>query len=149
MISIDAKLTGDLAGDLDRFEAKIKDSVIFSGVAAMARVIYDEVKVNTSGARKGGPKDPPGVKTGTLNNAIYRAYSPEKSSDGVKVYNVSVNKSKAPHWHLIEYGWSRAPAHPYIRPALSRMKDAGDAGMARMTERMIEVDWSRLASGTN
>ncbi len=139
MLNIETKLTGNLVADLDKFEASIKDSVIFSGAAAMARVIYDEVKLNTSGARKTGmPLDPPGVKTGTLNNAIYRVYAADRSSQYVKVYRVSVNKSKAPHWHLLEYGHSRAPAHPFIRPAWDHVQRAIAAGKARMAERLSD-----------
>lgn len=142
MINIEAKLTGDLAGDLDRFAKNIQDKVVLAGVAAMAKVIYDEVKLNTSGARAHGgrPLDPPDSVTGTLHNAIYRVFSPEQSTDEVKVYKVSVNKSKAPHWHLVEFGWSRAPAHPYIRPAFDRMGDAIRAGKLRMGQKMDEIE---------
>lgn len=140
MIDLSVNLTGDMISGLDKFESDIKGKAILSGVAAMGQVIYDEVKLNTSGMRKTGkPLDPPGLKTGTLDRAIYRVYSPERSSDGVKVYKVSVNKSKAPHWFLIEFGTSRAPAHPYIRPAASKMPEAIAAGMARMAVRMAEI----------
>lgn len=140
MIDIGVNLSGDIMSGLDNFEKAIKEQVILSGVAAMGKVIYDEVKLNTSGARKTGrPLDPPGVKTGTLDRAIYRVYSPEASSDGRKVYKVSVNKSKAPHWYLVEFGSSRAPAHPYIRPAAAKIPEAIKAGQLRMTERMDEI----------
>lgn len=139
MLNVSMKLSGDLAADLDKFAANIQDSVILSGAAAMARVIYDEVKLNTSGARAHGrPLDPPGVKTGTLNSAIYRVYAEDRSSEFMKVYRVSVNKRKAPHWHLLEYGWSQAPAHPYIRPAWDHVQQAIAAGKARMTQRLRE-----------
>lgn len=136
MIDIEAKLSGNVLAALDKYEKKVMGSVIFSGAAAMARVIYDEVKLNTSGARKGGPGDPPGRLTSTLHDAVYRAHSPERSSETKKTYAVSVNKSKARHWWLIEFGSSRHPAHPYIRPALSRVDDAMKAGNARMRERL-------------
>jgi hypothetical protein len=148
VVEIETQLTGDLAGDLDRFGAKIEQSVIFSGAAAMARVIYDEVKLNTSGARMKkyeagfiGPHEqsPPGRKTGTLDSAIYRVYSPELSSDTVKTYKISVNHVKAPHFWLIEFGWSRAPAHPYIRPAFDHIGDAIKAGQARMAGVLAEI----------
>lgn len=140
MIDIGVNLSGDIMSGLDNFEKAIKEQVILSGVAAMGKVIYDEVKLNTSGARKTGrPLDPPGVKTGTLDRAIYRVYSPESSSDGRKVYKVSVNKRKAPHWYLVEFGSSRAPAHPYIRPAAAKIPEAIKAGQLRMTERMDEI----------
>jgi len=139
MINIETKLSGDVLEGIDKFEAKLKDSVIFSGAAAMARVIYDEVLLNTSGLRQtGAPGGPPGVKTGTLHNAVYRVYSSDNSSDGVKTYHVSVNKAKARHWWLIEFGSSRHPAHPYIRPAYDHIDQAFKAGMDRMRERIAE-----------
>jgi len=150
VVNIETKLSGDLVAAMDAYEAKITNSVIMSGVAAMARVIYDEVKLNTSGQRAHGkPLDPPGVKTGTLDASIYRVYSPERSGDGFKTYRVSVNKSKAPHWYLIEFGWSRASAHPYLRPAFDHIEAAIKAGQARMATRLMESDWNRLASGEN
>lgn len=126
MVEIGSKLSGDISASLDSFEAKIRGEVLLSGVAAMARVIYDEVKLNTSRH----------VKTGTLHNAVYRAYSPERSVGGVQVYHVSVNKRRAPHWHLLEYGTSKMSAKPYLRPALDRMQDAIKAGSERMRERI-------------
>ena len=80
-------------------------------------VIFDEVKLNASPPRLGR-------KTGNLQNSIYWAYSPERSTDGQKTYRISWNKSKAPHGHLIEFGTSRAPAHPFVRPAFSRVNEA-------------------------
>lgn len=126
---IDAQLSGDLALDLSRFEQKIKDQVLFSGVAAMAKVIYDEVKLNAAPPRLG-------MKTGRLQESIYRAHSPEKSTDSVKTYNISWNKKKAPHGHLVEFGTSRAPAHSFLRPAFDRVREAIEAGMARMAQRL-------------
>lgn len=131
MVEIDVKLSGDLTAGLDKFEAKIQGAVLLSGAAAMARVMYDEVKLNTSPPRLGRV-------TGNLHDAVYRAYSPERSTDAQQIYHVSVNKRKAPHWHLLEYGTSRMRAHPYLRPALSRLPSAVNAGMARMAERLAE-----------
>lgn len=148
MIEVGYNLTGDLLGALDGFEKAIQEKVVLSGVAAMARVIYDEVKINTSGARAhaGRPGDPPDSITGTLDKAIYRAYAMERSAGEVKIYKVSVNKSKAPHWHLVEYGHSRAPAHPYIRPAASKMPAAIAAGKERMRDRLAEIIGERMAA---
>ena len=125
MVEIDTKLKGDMITGLDAFEARIKGAALLSGAAAMARVFYDEVKLNTSPPRMGR-------KTGNLHNAVYRVYADDKSADDRKVYRVSVNHKKAPHWHLLEFGHSRAPAHPFIRPAFDRAKDAIEAGKERM-----------------
>jgi HK97 gp10 family phage protein len=133
MIKVDTKLSGDLAGDLQKFEKKLKESVLFSGVAAMAKVTYDEVKANAAGANDG-----PHIKTGTLYSAIYRVYSPEKSTDDQKTYRVSWNHKKAPHGHIIEFGSSRAPAFPFVRPAFDHIQAAIDAGRARMAQRLAD-----------
>ncbi len=139
MVEVKVKLSGDISGDLSKFERTVEGSIILSGAAAMAKVFYDEAKLNTSGVRAGGkPLDPPHIKTGTLHNAIYRVFSPERSSELKKVYEISVNKSKAPHFHLIEFGWSRAPAHPYIRPAFDHAQEAIKAGNERMAQRIAE-----------
>jgi phage protein, HK97 gp10 family len=125
VVEIKTNLSGDIIAGLDALEANIKGEVLLSGVAAMARVIYDEVKLNTSPPRMGR-------KTGNLHDAVYRVYAKERGSDDTKVYRVSVNHKKAPHWHLLEFGTSRAPAHPYIRPAFDKIQQAIEAGNERM-----------------
>jgi HK97 gp10 family phage protein len=125
-MKIETKLTGDLAGDLSRFEKAVQEKVLFSGVAAMASVMYEEARANVP------------VKSGLLKSHIYRAYSPEKSTDQSKTYRISWNKRLAPHGHLIEFGTSRAPAYPFIRPAFDHVGEAIKAGQARMEQRLDE-----------
>jgi len=135
VIEVETKLSGSLLEGLDKYEKRIQDEVTLSGAAAMARVIYDEVKLNASGARgTGTPGGPPRRGDGTLGGAIYRVYAKDLSTPTMKVYRVSVNKSTARHWALIEYGTSRAPAYPYLRPAFSRIGDAIASGQRRMAE---------------
>jgi HK97 gp10 family phage protein len=129
MVSVEMKLSGDLEAALDRLAAKVQDKVIMAGTAAAAKVIYDEVKLNVTPPRLG-------IKTGNLSESIYRVYSPEKSGEARKTYRISWNKTKAPHGHLIEFGTSRAPAHPFIRPAFDHIKEAMAAGMERMAKEM-------------
>ena len=133
MINIESKFKDvDDLGGLDKFESRIKQSVLFSGVAAMANVMYEEVKTNASKH----------VKTGLLLSAVYRAYSPESSNDDRKVYKVSVRKGGkggAPHWHFLEYGTSRQRARPFIRPAFDKIQSAIEAGTKRMSERLDEL----------
>lgn len=130
MIQMDAKLTGNLEADLDKFGAAISEKVLVSGVAAMAKVMYDEAKINASKH----------IKSGLLYRAIYRVYAKDKSTETRKTYEISWNKAKAPHGHLIEFGHSRAPAYPFIRPAFDRVNEAIEAGKARMAERMAEIN---------
>ena len=128
---IDSTLTmaDDFTAGLDRLGKEVEAKVLFSGAAAMALVFYDEVRINVLKH----------YKTGTLYNSIYRVYSEAHSKPERVVYEVSWNKTKAPHGHLIEFGTSRAPAYPFLRPAFSVAPAALDAGLARMTERMSEV----------
>lgn len=149
-----------LAG-LDRMERAVTEDVVYSGAAAMARVLYAEVRQNTAGA-------PVGIHTGNLHGAIYWAKAKDASTATRAVYEVSWNKSKAPHGHLIEFGHWRVnfvfrgkdgsliatkrrlpqpvwvPAYPFMRPAMSKMDDAIRAGLARMRERFGEA----MAQGT-
>lgn len=130
MLNIESKLTGNLEADLDRFGAAIAEKVLLSGVAAMAKVMYDEARLNAAKH----------IKSGLLYSAIYRVYAKDKSSDTRKTYEISWNKKTAPHGHLIEFGHSKAPAYPFIRPAFDRVNDAIEAGKARMAERMTEIN---------
>lgn len=125
---VQAKLNGDMELDLSRFEQKVKDVVLFSGVAAMAKAQYDEVKANAAKNKK----------TGLLGDSVYRVYSPEKSNDSQKTYRISWNKKKAPHGHLIEFGTSRAPAYPFVRPAFDHIREAIKAGQDRMKQRLAD-----------
>jgi len=129
MIEIDTKFTNTLDDEFRMFEESVRDEVLLAGVAKMAAVVYEEVKANASRH----------VLTGTLLAAVYRAYSPEKSKQGVQVYNVSVNKSDAPHWHFLELGTSRQAAQPFIRPATDKLQDAVNAGEKRMSQKLKEV----------
>lgn len=127
---IDLSQLAELSGQLRRYGDHVKEDVAMAGVAEMAVVIYDEVKINVAKHKK----------TGLLGSAIYRVYSPEKSVGALKLYRVSWNKRKAPHGHLLENGTSRAPAYPFMRPSLSRLPDAIRAGRARIAKELLERD---------
>lgn len=127
---IDLSQLTELSAQLSRYGAHVKEDVAMAGVAEMAVVIYDEVKVNVAKHKK----------TGLLSSAIYRVYSPEKSLGALKLYRVSWNKRKAPHGHLLENGTSRAPAYPFLRPSLSRLSEAIRAGRARIAAKLLEMD---------
>ena len=63
---------------------------------AAAQVLYDAVKRNVAGM---------GRRTGKLAGAIYQAYSEDQSAVGRATYHVSWNHKKAPHGHLLEWGF--------------------------------------------
>lgn len=103
---------------------------------------------------------------GTLRDAIYLAYSQNRSAPqiGMAVYSVTWNARKAPHGHLVEFGHMgtnmlvkgkngkyvptnakllkpvRVSAKPFLRPAYDAMGGiAGQAALDRGRERMAEI----------
>lgn len=89
---------------------------------AGAQVLYDRVKLNVSMI---------GRVTGNLAGSIYQAFSPENSGDGKALYNVSWNHKKAPHGHLVEYGYLQRYRYrpdgmgPMVRPGMDNTKKPG------------------------
>lgn len=66
---------------------------------AAAQVFYDTAKANVARIKK---------LSGNLDKAIYQAFSPENSGQGVAEYHISWNAKTAPHGHLLENGhWQR------------------------------------------
>lgn len=65
---------------------------------------------------------------GSLRNSIYQVYSKDNSNEAKATYHVSWNRTKAPYAWMVEFGTSRAPAHPFMRPAiLEGRKEAAQA----------------------
>jgi len=89
---------------------------------AGAQVLYEEVERNVAGI---------GRKTGRLAASIYQKFSPEKSAKGSAVYNISWNAAKAPHGHLVEYGYLQRYRYrpdgmgPMVRPGMDGRKKPG------------------------
>lgn len=93
---------------------------------AAAQVLYDRVKQNVAAL---------GRETGNLDNSIYQAHSPENSRAGQREqYNVSWNHRKAPHGHLVEYGYlqryryyqdNQGRVRPMVRPGMDGQKRPG------------------------
>jgi HK97 gp10 family phage protein len=59
---------------------------------------------------------------GSLRDSIYQAFSKDNSSEfggGYRnaTFHVAWNHRKVPYGHMVEFGTSRAPAHPFLRPA--------------------------------
>ena len=86
---------------LDAFLDQLGDSVAAAArpaAQAGAQVLYEEVQGNVRRL---------GWKTGNLFNAIYQAFSPERSGPGKAEYHIgwrtSGNGIRAPHGHLVEY----------------------------------------------
>ncbi len=74
------------------------------------------------------------AKTGKLKESIFAARGDENKPNAL----VGVNYKIAPHAHLVEYGTVRAPAHPFLRPAVSQtvpeMRTIIETGLRRIIE---------------
>lgn len=145
---IDLSQLAGLRQAVRSFGEAIKNEVAIEGAAGMALVIYEDARSRVRVSDKphffhGSQFKKNGTKylfqPGNLRDAIYRKYSPEKSSDTLKLYRISWNHTKAPYGHMVEYGTSRAAANPFMRPAASRIPDAIEAGKARMALKLAEI----------
>jgi HK97 gp10 family phage protein len=54
---------------------------------------------------------------GALRRSVYQTYSKDHSGYDKATYHVAWNHQKAPYGFMVEFGTSRAPAHPFLRPA--------------------------------
>lgn len=108
---------------------------------AGAQIFYDEVKLRAPVSKKARKsKRGKTIVPGALRDSIYQAYSVDNSNDERATYHVSWNYKKAPHGHLVEFGTSRAPAHPFLRPSFdARSGDALKAAEARMIDGLRPV----------
>ena len=92
----------NLSIDMSAFESDMEqladraEKAARPAAQAGAQVIYERVKVNVAAL---------GRKTGNLNSSIYPAYSANNSNESKAVYHVSWNATKAPHGHLVEWGY--------------------------------------------
>jgi HK97 gp10 family phage protein len=108
---------------------------------AAAQVLYDEARQRAPvAARPHKTKSGRIIAPGALRASIYQAYSRDNSSHGHSTYHVSWNYRKAPHGHLVEFGTSRAAAHPFLRPAFeARHAAALQAAQATLVSGMQNV----------
>lgn len=64
---------------------------------------------------------------GNLRDSIYQVFSKDNSTEqgagyGRVTYHVAWNHQKAPYGFMVEFGTSRAPATPFLRPAYEARK---------------------------
>ena len=75
------------------------DDAVRPVAQAGAQVLYDAVKRNVANINS---------VSGNLDRSIYQVYSRDNSNQHRATYHISWNARKAPHGHLIEYGyWQR------------------------------------------
>lgn len=101
--------------------AKDAGEFVRPAAAAGASVLYSEAKERVPVSEKGhwfyGTHSKYYFDAGTLKNSIYYTFSKDNSQEGRATYHVAWNHQKAPYGFMVEYGTSRAPAHPFLRPA--------------------------------
>lgn len=107
------RIRNSLADALKQLEDHVRDNVLRSAAHAGAEVLYNELSYRVP------------VYSGTLASAIYRWHDKDKSQPGRQTYAIGVNKRKAPHWHMVEFGhWRRYRIIPTRGQPDAKFKDA-------------------------
>jgi len=150
--SISVAVTGNIIENLAALEEGIKQRVLRSGARAGAVVFYDEMRQRVP------------VRSGELLNSIYHYHDNKGSTPTTQTYFIGPNKTKAPHWHQVEFGhWllnvvvlssdgrfvasktrlkapKWVPPKAFVRPTWEAKKtEAINASRIRMGERLKEV----------
>lgn len=107
---------------------------------AGAQVLYEEVRQRVPQSDRQhvfyGKRAKYVFAPGTLRRSIYQVWSQDKSGPDRSTYHVAWNHRKAPYGFMVEFGTSRAPAHPFLRPAWDAARDralkAADAEFTRI-----------------
>lgn len=148
IFTVDLSQLAGLRETIEKFGDDVREHVAIEGAAGMAKVIYDEARLRAPVSvrphyfygtefRKRGIRYL--IQPGTLRDSIYRVYAYNHSNPNYKLYKVSWNHTKAPHGAMVEFGTSRALAHPFMRPSIARIGDAMEAGNARMAAKLLEI----------
>lgn len=150
-VTMEFDLAG-FSGVIDGMKADL-NSAVRPAAQAGAQVLYDEVKRNVRKLKR---------HTGNLDAAIYQVFSQSKSNDQRATYDVSWNRKKAPHGHLVEFGHLQryevsfdpvtkrftthkdrplptpklVAAKPFLRPAMARFPAAMEAAKAVILHKM-------------
>lgn len=110
---------------------------------AASEVLYRVVKRNVAAL---------GKVTGNLERSIYQVYSRDRSRRGRAVYHVSWNARKAPHGHLVEYGFLQryvlyrandGTVRPVVRPGMDGQKKPS----RRASQATKDAYWIPLPGG--
>lgn len=126
-----------ISADLDSLNGFLKslgdraDEAARPAAQAAADVLYKEVQKNVGQL---------GKVTGNLSRSIYQVFSKDNSGKGFATYHVSWNARKAPHGHLVEFGYKRryeyyqdekGNVRPKVRPGMEGKKPPVSNGRNR------------------
>ena len=136
MMTVNITGLKELQQALNQLPLEIQKRPLRSAVSAGAKVIVDEAK-----------RLAPQGETGNLRKALYRYRSRSQSSRGQETFLVGVRKGKknyvdsaknrrlnrvgkkytvegeAFYWRFVEFGTSKMPARPFLRPAFESKKN--------------------------
>lgn len=140
MLRVDFDMSG-IDAELAELEAKV-GAALHPAARAGAKVLYDAVKVNAPRSEKAhftkGKKQ--GYQPGNLQASIYYAFNDKASVPSKQVsFSVSWNKQKAFYGAFVEFGTSKMPAYPFLRPAydayeLAALTEANTVFMRTLAE---------------
>ena len=130
------------------FGEKVKEDVAMAGAAAGAKAMYLSAKMHAPESDEahtfyGRNSKKNGVTytflPGNLKRSIYRAFREEVSGPTLKSYRISWNHFKAPYGHMVEFGTSRAAAHPFLGAALSEFPQAYRYAKEAMADELQQI----------
>jgi HK97 gp10 family phage protein len=128
-----------LTAQIDALKTKA-EAAIRPAAQAGAQVFYDEMKKRVPMSAKPHKSGKKTYNPGTLRKAIYQAYAEDESGDGRATYRVSWNKTHAFYGRFIEFGTSKAPAQPFLRPAYDAARNkAIQAAQSRLSIELKKV----------
>jgi len=125
-----AELQANIAKILDRAAGKEAKRIWMKA----ALVLRDEARDLAPVIREPKTHPKPWQVPGTLKAAVFAAYGDASKPNVI----VGVNYKKAPQAHWIEFGTSKIPAQPYMRPALTATRSMMVAIIAEGYRSLIE-----------
>ena len=130
------------------FGEAVKEEVAMAGAAEGAHFLYARARVLAPESDEahtfyGRSSKKNGITytflPGNLKRSIYRAFREEASGPTLKSYRISWNHFKAPYGHMVEFGTSRAAAHPFLGAALSEFPQAYRQAKEAMADQLQQI----------
>lgn len=140
-ITIQVEGLKELNAALQALPEELRAGPLRRAVSAAAQVVQEQAWVNAP------------IDEGTLRRAIYRARDKENSSAVQETYIVGVRYGRryrrrrmdAWYWRFLEFGTSRMPADPFLRPAFDATHDRQIEALRARLARAIELAAAKLA----